>query len=598
MFGFSRANFFDTEFAIETDDSPRPICLVLRTWPDHLLYRIWLLGQRRLPAELSKLLHSPDTVCIAYNIPAEISVLLKLGEPLPAHWIDLFAEYRAVTNGRRQPKERTRLIDALAHYGEFSIDAEEKEYWQEMAMRCDPVELEANRKGMLDYCQSDTDGLTALAENPRMQADLTKFHRDEMLFRGRSMVARARVVGVPVNAPLLRKITRHRLAARLAITQRAQTTHGWGAHNEAGVWCPLFDAAGGWNQDIYERWLKGQNIKLPRSRKSGQIKRKVDVLSDFEIKHPELTPLRRTVHLRQLLQNFRVPVNGAGRSLWFANPFGSITGRDQPSSAKNLFGLPKMFRQMIQPAEGNSLAYLDVSAEEVWILARASRSTAMEAAYRQDIYTQSLRKAGWSSEAAAADRNKRGKPFILAVGYGQGSHGLAPRLDIPEDAAAELIWRHRYRNFPEANQYQRAIVAGAQRRRKTYFTPLGWPYWTGNLRSARSMMNFPMQSGGSDYMRVVLIASTEAGLRVCCCAHDGFLIEARTPELEDAIRTMQLIMEAAGIALYGSTPIVRCEQRIHHPHSFDPGLSPEEQKTWNTILRVIDELEAQSTQAA
>lgn len=589
LFGFCRVVLLDTEFGTAPDGSPRPICAVLRTLPDRRLYRLWLLGQRLWPA-LPFALRDPDTVCVAYSIPAEVSVLLKLQEPLPVNWIDLFAEYRAIRNGHANPKEATSLVDMLAHYQ--AIDAEEKEHWQQMALRYDRAELEANKAGMLDYCQADTDALLALVENPRLLADLAQFHREEVLFRGRSQVARARVVGPPVDAPLVRQITKHRLAVRLAITRQAQARHGWGAPDDHGVWRPLFDDHGVWNQATYERWLKHRQIKIPKSAKSGKVRRKIDVLTSFEVKHPELTPLRRTLHLRQLLQNFRVPVNDAGRSVWFANPFGSITGRDQPSSAANLFGLPKMFRQMIRPAEGRSLVYLDVSAEEVWIFARKSGSTAMEEAYRQDIYVQSLRKAGWSPEAAAADRNKRGKPYVLAVSYGQSSYGLAPRLEFPEEAAAELIWRHRYRNFPEANRFQRGIVNGAQRRRKTYFTPLGFPYWTGKLRSLRSMLNFPMQSGGSDYMRVVLIAATEAGLRVCCLAHDAFMIEAPTPEIEQAMATMMLIMEAAGIALYGSAPIIKCEQRVDYPNSFDPGLNQEEREIWAAILRLLAELEA------
>lgn len=593
LFGFKQGVCLDAEYGTAPDGSPRAICAVLHTLPDHRVYRLWLLGKDRWP-ELPISTRDPDTVWIAYNVPAEVSVLLALKEPLPLNWIDFFLEYRAITNGHRDPNERTRLVEALAYFNEFSIDAEEKEFWQQMAQRYDLAELEDNREGMLDYCEhTDVDALVALATTPRFRAGLAAFHRDEVLFRGRSQVARARVVGCPVAAPTINKLKRHRGAAWLALTQQAQRKYQWGATDDTGAWHPLYNEAGNWNQHIYEKWVAGQGIELPRSKKSKQLRRKVSVLEAFEIKHPVLTPLRRTIHQRQILQNFDVPVTEEGRSIWFANPGGSITGRDQPSSAKNLFGLPKMFRSLIRPTEDTELAYFDVSGEEVWIGSRVSGSVAMEQAYRQDIYTQSLRQAGWTAARAKADRNKRGKPYVLAVGYGQSSHGLAPRLEIHEEAAAELIWRYRYRNFPEFNRYQRAIVNGAQRRRKTYFTPLGWPYWTGKLRSIRSMMNFPFQSGGADYMRLVLIMATEAGIRICCCVHDGFLIEAPTTEIENAMATMRLIMEAAGIALYGSAPIIKCEQRVRYPNSFDPGLNREEQEIWNLILQTVDGIDTQ-----
>ena len=35
-------------------------------------------------------------------------------------------------------------------------------------------------------------------------------------------------------------------------------------------------------------------------------------------------------------------------------------------------------------------------------------------------------------------------------------------------------------------------------------------------------MNFPMQAGGAEMMRIAAIAATEAGIEVCCPVHDAF----------------------------------------------------------------------------
>jgi hypothetical protein len=451
VFGFRRVICADAEFGTDPNTSrPLPICFVLIVLLglSRQIYRLWLLGQTRLPPLPFKL-NDPDNVLVVYNAAAEISVLDTLHEPIE-YAIDLFAEYRAITNGVRAAHERTRLVEALAHYGLFHIDVEEKEYWQDMAARYNIAELEANREGMLDYCHhSDVDGIVALLECPRMQADLAKFHRDEMLFRGRSMAARARVVGVPtgLQAPLVNAIGKHRLAARL-------------------VWRPIFDEPGGWHQEPYEKWVGQLGIRLPRTQRVKKITSKIEVLENYEIKHPALTPLRRTIHFRNLLSNIDVTPNGAGYIRWFANEFGSITGRDQPSSAKGLFNLPGMFRQLAAPPEGYSLAYLDVHAEEPWIGDCSSGDQAMREAYHKDIYLQSLFKAGQVSpsddpETLKTARNKRGKQLVLAVGYGQSGHGLAPKLKIRVPAAAELIWRQRYRSFPVFTRWQRGIVNGA-----------------------------------------------------------------------------------------------------------------------------------------
>jgi hypothetical protein len=432
LFGFRRVICADAEFGTDPHTSrPRPICFVFTVLPDHQNHRLWLLGQTRMP-KLPFRLNDPENVLVVYNAAAEISVLDVLQEPF-GHVIDLFAEYRAITNGIRASHEKTRLIEALTHYGLFHIDVEEKEYWQDMAGRYNLAELEANREGMLDYCHhSDVDGLVALVEHSRMQADLAKFHRDEILFRGRSMAARARVIGVPSggNASLVRAIGKHRLAARLAITRQAQARHQWGGVCADGVWRPIFDETGGWHQEPYEKWVSALQIRLPRTKKNKQITSKIEVLENYEVKHPALAPLRRTVHFRNLLNNFDVQVNGAGYIHWFANEFGSITGRDQPSSARGLFNLPSMFRQFAAPMEGYSLAYFDVHAEEPWIGYRLSGDQAMREAYHKDIYLQSLFKAGQVSpnddpETLKTARNKKGKQLVLATNYGQSSYGFA-----------------------------------------------------------------------------------------------------------------------------------------------------------------------------
>jgi hypothetical protein len=109
------------------------------------------------------------------------------------------------------------------------------------------------------------------------------------------------------------------------------------------------------------------------------------------------------------------------------------------------------------------------------------------------------------------------------------------------------------------------------------------------------MMNYPLQAGGADYMRVVLIAATEAGLWVCCVVHDGFMIMARTEEIEAAVATMLMIMKAAGELLYGEAAIVKCDQIVHWPNCFDPGLNDEERELWGLIVQTVLELEAAET---
>ena len=108
------------------------------------------------------------------------------------------------------------------------------------------------------------------------------------------------------------------------------------------------------------------------------------------------------------------------------------------------------------------------------------------------------------------------------------------------------------------------------------------------MSNYRSMMNFPLQSTGSDWMRAVMIAATEAGILVCAPAHDGFLIIAPADRLDADSEKMKLIMQAAGVAMFGSARMVKIEQKVVWPERFDPG--DEYHETWELVLRELARL--------
>ena len=97
---------------------------------------------------------------MAYYASAELGCHLALGWPLPAQELDLFAEFRNLTNGR-PPTHGSGLLGALAFFGLDALDGAEKDGMRELAIR--PGEhTAAERAAMLDYCASDADALARL----------------------------------------------------------------------------------------------------------------------------------------------------------------------------------------------------------------------------------------------------------------------------------------------------------------------------------------------------------------------------------------------------------------------------------------------------
>lgn len=95
-------------------NSPEPVCMVARELNSGTTIRVW---QDELAA-LSKAPFptGPDALFVAYYASAEVACFLALGWPLPTHTLDLYAEFRCLTNGSA-PAHGNGLLGALLHFG-------------------------------------------------------------------------------------------------------------------------------------------------------------------------------------------------------------------------------------------------------------------------------------------------------------------------------------------------------------------------------------------------------------------------------------------------------------------------------------------------
>ena len=124
---------------------------------------------------------------------------MALGWPLPTNLLDLFAEHRCATNGLKlSGPNPNNIISALRYRGLPSIEAEEKEALRKLIISKRDFS-QAERRNILDYCESDVDALRAL-----LPAMAPKIELPQALHRGRYMAAAARIqaVGIPMDVAL------------------------------------------------------------------------------------------------------------------------------------------------------------------------------------------------------------------------------------------------------------------------------------------------------------------------------------------------------------------------------------------------------------
>ena len=91
----------DFEFHQPDGCRPKPMCMVAREYLSGKTWRVW-------EDELVVMTHPPfhvgkDALFVAYYASAEMGCFLALGWPDPANILDLYVEFRNLTNGRSVP---------------------------------------------------------------------------------------------------------------------------------------------------------------------------------------------------------------------------------------------------------------------------------------------------------------------------------------------------------------------------------------------------------------------------------------------------------------------------------------------------------------
>ncbi len=186
----------DFEFRAADGERPEPLCMVAREWRTGRTIRVWADELRKMPGPPFPI--DNDSLFVAYFASAELGCFLALGWPMPARILDLFCEFRCLTNGQGIPCGNG-LLGALAYFGLPAIDAAEKQEMRQLAMRGGHYSA-SEREALLAYCQTDVDALSRLVPKTVPLIDLPR-----ALLRGRYMAAVAAMEwnGVPIDVASL-----------------------------------------------------------------------------------------------------------------------------------------------------------------------------------------------------------------------------------------------------------------------------------------------------------------------------------------------------------------------------------------------------------
>ncbi len=524
----------DTEFVASPGERPRPVCLVAREFRSGRIVRLWaddMANLRAAPFDTGA-----KSLFVAYFASAELGVFLANGWPMPNYVLDLYAEFRVHTNGKPTPAGKG-LIGAMGYFGLKAMDAEDKDSNRDLIMRGGPWSAE-ERNRILDYCQADVEGTVELLAQMIPTIDLAR----GIGLRGRYSKALACMerTGIPLDVPTLKRIQ-----ANWTPIQRRLIDDVVGS-------IPVY-VKGSFHERSFSNWLARNGIPWP-CLDSGRPALDRDTFRQMARVHPGVALLRE---LRESLSQLRlgeIPVGADGRNRVLLSPYGSKTGRNQPSNTKFIFGTATWLRSLIVPPPGRFIAYVDWTSQEIGIAAKLAGDANLLAAYDDDPYLWFAKRVGAVPPDATKKSHKAQrdlyKATMLGVGYGMGERSLAFRIGQPEAKARSLLLQHR-ETFPALWTWMDGAVNHALLTGRIV-ARFGWAYHVGADPNPRSLQNWPVQSNAAEMMRLAACMLTEAGIDVCCPVHDAFLIEGPVDQAEDIIaRTQEIMAEASALVLAG-----------------------------------------------
>jgi len=341
------------------------------------------------------------------------------------------------------------------------------------------------------------------------------------------------------------------------------------------------------------RLMQRNGIPIPVDPKTGKDSCATKLIKSMIETYPLLKHFYEDKRMIDAVKNLKLEIGSDGRNRSWLNPFGTKTGRNNPSTNRYIFGLPHTMRSFMKPLPGTAIAQADFGAQEIGIAAAYSRDPVLIADYLSgDPYSQ-FAAAALRVQNPTKQQRQVYKATVLGRIYGLGVASLARNLGIPRSQAQRIIDQMNAR-YPVLNAWLERICTKA-----AHCIPitcaLGWSLTaTGRQGEERTFLNFPMQAGGGELMRLVIVRASR--LNLIGCAHDSFLIEDTTDKIEQSATELQEIMRQASRDLLGGFELrADCDlvkDIVHFPARFvDEREREDGMQHWNWFMTLIENRE-------
>jgi DNA polymerase family A len=514
---------------------------------------------------------------VGFALSAEAGSFLHAGLAFPKPAIDLYAEYMTIHNTEMSRgeggKQSVNLIQACQRYRVAGMDKAYKEDMRSLAytkINHTPEEIAL----LQNYCLEDCWATLRLWRAMRCHIDLLRAP-----IRGAFMmeIERVRWRGIPIDVP------KYRLAERQAPLVVPKMRAELNRKLSAEIYYQ-----GVFKRETVFQVMRRNEIPIPIDPKTGKYSCATKLIKSMIETYPPLKHFYEDKRMIDALKNLKLEIGADGRNRFWLNPFGTKTGRNNPSTNRAVFGLPHTMRSFIKPPPGMAIAQIDYGTQEVGIAAAGSGDPTLIEDYKTgDVYRRFAADALGILNPTEQQRQIY-KATVLGRIFGLGVNSLARNLGISR-AQAQRIIDQMVARYPVLDAWLERVAIKA-----AHCVPitcaLGWSLTaTGRPGEERTFLNLPMQGTAAEIMRVVFVRASH--LPLIGCAHDSFLVEDTIEHIEATVAEIQEIMRKVSRDLLGGFELrADCKPTdiTRYPDRFiDKREREDKMQHWNWLMTLI-----------
>jgi len=576
---FDHILVWDYEFQQLDGCNPSPVCLTVKDLKNGDVKQQWLVGRdASFPFPVAK------SLLIGHYVSAEASCYLDQESELPKLWYDTFVEEKKLYSGLKN--YRFDLYSSCHRYNIDTLSQVIKDAKRDLIINNYPKYTETEKAEILEYNLSDV-----LVNEKLFKGQLNKVQSDKVnyktflsqaIFHGRSKALCAKIQrnGIPINLELHKDLETYYPEVKKLEMEELNKGLGIELYVDYKM-----------KHKNFEELLKRENLyKYWPKTETGKCKTDDKTFYRFQEVNPSIKLIRNAAFIIGAKKLKGVCMGPDGRSRTDLKMFGQITGRTNVSTKQSPFGAPRRMRNLIGTDKNHYLIYCDWKSQEAAIQAQLSKDPNMlKAVASGDPYIWTAIKVKAAPPGAKKKTHKSireiYKQSFLALAYLQTAMGLRAKI---KKSSSEAFFIHT--QLENLYRYYFNWIFGVIREsllRGHFKTKFGWKFHitSNEVVSKRTLANWPLQSHGSEILRVALIRLDELGFEISMPVHDAVLIHLKRKnfrEMRAEIKLVQKTMaEAAAKVIETEIPV---EVKIIRDQYYQ---DEEDQTLWNNLYSKI-----------